>query len=125
MDAYVYTKETVLQPVNSVEQYVDGVFDFHLTTDSSDDNIITGFETVEGTEELKQQGTFAALKQRGSDPLDLTSGVQWAEAVLGEVATTVTMTQVQKEVSDVSTSISVLFTATETDTLGFYIEVTA
>ena len=124
MDALIYLKETVLQPSGAVDKYVDDVFDFHVTTDSDDASVITGAETVEGTEELKQQAMFAALKQYGSDPVSLTDGVQWAEAVFGEVASSVVMYQVQSAVSAVSSACSVVFTATSGSTLGFYIEVT-
>ena len=120
MDTLIYLKERVLQPSGAVDVYVDDVFDFHAT---SEGNVITGVETVEGTEELKQQAMFAALKQYGSDPVSPTDGVQWAEAVIGEVASSVVMYQVQTAVSSVSSACSVIFTATSSSTLGFYIEV--
>jgi len=120
MDVYIYTKESVLQPSGNTEVYVDGIFDFHLIEEGS---IITGAETVEDTAELKQQAVFAALKQKGSDPLASSEGVQWAEALLGEISSTLLMYQIKNAVTGVSGRCSVIFTTTDSGTLGFYIEV--
>jgi hypothetical protein len=52
---------------------------------------------------------FAAVKQRGGDPIEAGSGVQWAEAVLGEVPTAVIMVQVQNEVRQEGPGVQVTF----------------
>lgn len=122
MDVSIYTKETVLQPESgTAEAYVDGIFDFKLVEDGG---VITGAQTVEGTAELKQQAVIASLKQKGSDPLALEDGVQWAQSIIGETAVSVIMSQIQTAVYSVSTSLSVSFTIDNEGNLGYYIEVT-
>ena len=122
MDVSIYTKETVLQPESgTAEAYVDGIFDFKLAEDGG---VITGAQTVEGTAELKQQAVIASLKQKGSDPLALEDGVQWAQSIIGETAVSVIMSQIQTAVYSVSTSLSVSFTIDSEGNLGYYIEVT-
>ena len=62
---------------------------------------ITDAETVSGQEEIFQMATFAAVKQRGNDPLALNEGNRWAETVLGELPVDVVMQDVQESVRSV------------------------
>ena len=81
---------------------------------SNDDTVtvtkfITDAETVSGQEEIFQMATFAAVKQRGNDPLALDEGNRWAETVLGELPVDVVMQDVQESVRSVDNWCRVIF----------------
>lgn len=121
MDAFIYTKETVKQPDGTTERFVDNVFDLKPVIEGEQ---IVNIKLVEDTEELKQQAVFASLKQRGSDPLSMSDGVQWANAVIGEISGLVIMSQIKNEVNNVSPSCNVEFSLSDKEKLSFTIEVT-
>lgn len=121
MDAFIYTKETIKQPDGDTERFVDNVFDLKPLIEGEQ---IVNIELVEDTEELKQQAVFASLKQRGSDPLSMGDGVQWANAVIGEISGLVIMSQIKNEVNNVSPSCNVEFSLSDKEKLSFTIEVT-
>lgn len=121
MDAFIYTKETIKQPDGDTERFVDNVFDLKPVTEGEQ---IVNIELVNDTEELKQQAVFAALKQRGSDPLSMSDGVQWANAVIGEISGLVIMSQIKNEVNNVSPSCNVEFSLSDKEKLSFTVEVT-
>ena len=70
---------------------------------------ITDAETISGQEEIFQMATFAAVKQRGNDPLALDEGNRWAETVLGELPVDVVMQDVQESVRSVDNWCRVTF----------------
>ena len=70
---------------------------------------ITDAELVSGQEEIFQMATFAAVKQRGNDPLALDEGNRWAETVLGELPVDVVMQDVQESVRNVDSWCRVTF----------------
>lgn len=121
MDVFIYTKETIKQPDGNTERLVDNVFDLKPILEGEQ---IVNIELVDDKEELKQQAVFAALKQRGSDPLSMGDGVQWANAVIGEVSGLVIMSQIKNEVNNVSPSCNVEFSLNNKEKLSFTIEVT-
>jgi hypothetical protein len=116
MDAKVSRKERRLQPGGPVETLVDNIFDFYplFASDPRFDgapgvagmpeeekqNLIMDIETLDGgLEERLDRAMFAAVKQCGMDPVEPSDGVQWAEAVLGEVIAPVIIQQVSQAVS--------------------------
>jgi hypothetical protein len=110
VDLKVSRKESRLQPSETVEVLVSNVFDIYPVYDSVDPNLIVDVEMLDDERtELLDRAMFAAVKQRGADPLEVGSGVQWAEAVLGEVTVPVVMTQVQKEVQAEGPGVAVGF----------------
>lgn len=99
MDIKVSRKETRLQPDGAEEVLRSNIFDVYPIYGSFDTNLITDVEILDGDpEELLDRAMFAIVKQRGLDPVDLESGVQWAEAVIGEVPPEAILQQVQFEV---------------------------
>lgn len=97
---------------------MSNVFDVYPVYSLSDPNLIVDVEVLDDDRvELLDRAMFAAVKQRGADPLDTTSGVQWAQAVLGEVTTTSIMRQVEAEVAKEGPGVQVTFD-TITDTSG-------
>jgi hypothetical protein len=115
MDLKVSRKETRYQPNGPVEVLVSNIFDVYpvfgnderfnyhdqLTSQDREDleNLIVDVEILDDDrEELLDRAMFAAVKQRGQDPLDSDDGIQWAEAVMGEVSAPVIMTQIQQAV---------------------------
>ena len=73
------------------EIYIDGV----LIKGEDRHNIIMDVEILDDErEELLDRAMFAVLKQRGADPTDPMDGIQWAEAVMGEVPPSLIVQQV-------------------------------
>lgn len=66
-------------------------------------------ETVFDEDETFQMATFAAVKQRGNDPLYLDEGNRWAEVVLGEAPVDLVMEDVQESVRGVDNWCRVTF----------------
>ena len=66
-------------------------------------------ETVFDDEETFQMATFAAVKQRGNDPLYLDEGNRWAEVVIGEAPVDLVMEDVQESVRAVDNWCKVAF----------------
>jgi len=63
------------------------------------ENIVMDVEIIDDDRaELLDRAMFALMKQRGADPVELNDGVQWAEAVIGEVPPSVILQQVQSAV---------------------------
>ena len=64
-------------------------------------NIIMDVEIInDDRTEMLDRSMFAIMKQRGSDPTEPEDGIQWSEAVLGEVPPPRIMQQVQKAVAE-------------------------
>jgi hypothetical protein len=117
MDVKVSRKEPRLQPDGPVEVLVSNIFELYpvfasnsrfiygdrLTEQDREDldNLIVDIEILDGDrEELLDRAMFALVKQRGLDPVEPQDGVQWAEAVIGEVAAPVIVQQAHASVSE-------------------------
>lgn len=108
MDVAFSQKESRMQKGELVDVLVNDVFDMYPIM--ADDGVtILAVKTVEGHEEILQSATFAAIKQKGSDPLSRNSGVRWEEAMLGEVPPEAVIADIRDAVASVSTSASVEF----------------
>jgi hypothetical protein len=121
MDFKVSRKETRLFPNGPAQVLVSNVFDIYpvfgndkryqggsdlaeyLETLQSEEreNLIVDVEILDDPrEELLDRALFALVKQRGQNPVDPQDGVQWAEAVIGEVIAPVIIRQVHTSVSE-------------------------
>ena len=101
---------------------VDGEYNFSVfqvtaqeagLTDPSTIVVITKYLidalTVYDEDEIFQMATFAAVKQRGNDPLFLDEGNRWAEVVLREAPVDLVMEDVQESVRGVDNWCKVTF----------------
>jgi hypothetical protein len=120
MDIKVSRKGARMQPDGPVEVLVDNIFDLYLicaddprydgqdiyigqdrVSEQDRKNVIMDVETVDGDRaELLDRAMWALVKQRGGDPVEPDDGVQWAEAVIGEVVAPVIIQQVHASVSE-------------------------
>jgi hypothetical protein len=120
MDVKVSRKEARMQPEGPVEVLVDNIFDLYLicaddpryndqdiyigqdrVSEQDRKNIIMDVEIIDGDRaELLDRAMWALVKQRGGDPVEPDDGVQWAEAVIGEVIAPVIIQQVHTSVSE-------------------------
>jgi hypothetical protein len=143
MDVKVSRKEVRMQPEGPVEVLVDNVFDLYPVC--ADDtryegqdiyighdrvlgqdrkNIVMDVEMLDGDrEELLDRAMWAVVKQRGGDPVEPDDGVQWAEAVMGEVIAPVIIQQVQASVGEEGPGVRVV-PATAKGKLLFKVELT-
>jgi hypothetical protein len=63
------------------------------------ENYIVDIETLDDDrDELLDRAMFALVKQRGMDPVEPQDGIQWAEAVIGEVVAPAIIQQVHASV---------------------------
>ena len=92
--------------------YKDGKMYIALVTEQ-----LVNAVTVESDKEIIEQAcALATIFQRGLDPLDLDDGIQWTEAILEEVNSVELMQQIINSVSQVSSSVKVVFdTVTDKD----------
>jgi hypothetical protein len=120
MDVKVSRKETRMQPDGPAEVLVDNVFDLYpvyaddpryngrdiyigntLVPPEERHNIIMDAETLDDDRtELLDRAMFAMVKQRGNDPAEPDDGIQWAEAVMGEVIAPVIIRQIHASVAE-------------------------
>jgi hypothetical protein len=120
MDVKVSRKETRMQQEGPVEVLVDNIFDLYpiyaddplydgqdiyigqdRVSQQDRKNVIMDIETLDGDQvELLDRAMWAVVKQRGGDPVEPEDGVQWAEAVIGEIIAPVIVQQVQASVSE-------------------------
>jgi hypothetical protein len=120
MDFKVSRKETRFQPDGPIEVLVDNIFDLYpifaddprydgqdlyighdRVSEQERKNIIMDVETLDGDRvELLDRAMFALVKQRGMDPVEPQDGVQWSEAVIGEVIAPVIIQQVHASVNE-------------------------
>jgi len=69
-------------------------------TDQDRENILMDVEIIDDAQaELLDRAMFALMKQRGADPAEPDDGIQWAEAVIGEVSSPVILQQIYSAVS--------------------------
>jgi hypothetical protein len=120
MDVKVSRKETRMQPEGPIEVLVDNIFDLYpicaddprydgqdiyagqdRVSEQDRKNVVMDVETIDGDRvELLDRAMWAMVKQRGGDPVEPQDGVQWAEAVIGEVIAPVIIQQVNTAVSE-------------------------
>lgn len=120
MDIKVYQKEEVKQPKGTEYVFVPNIIDLIPEEISKNDEIyISGCVELEddSAELLEQQCALATIWQRGLDPLDLESGIEWSEALLDEINVLQLMEDIQNAVAEVSNAVSVVFD-TVTDAKG-------
>lgn len=102
MDVKTSRKEIVPQPVPGtlVMVLVPDVFDLYPIIDGTDPTLIVDIEMLnDDREELLDRAMFATVRQRGQDPVNPTQGIQWSEAVIGEVSVPAIMGQLNAAVS--------------------------
>jgi hypothetical protein len=110
MDLKVSLKETRLQPSGPVDVLVSDVFDIYPVYDLVDPNLITGAQFLEDDRaEVLDRALSATVWQRGQDPVNPEVGIQWAEAILGEIAAPVIIRQLQDAVNAEGPGIRVTF----------------
>jgi hypothetical protein len=131
MDIKVSRKEVRFQPNGPVEVLVSNIFDLYpifggddrfiyqdqLSRQDREDlkNLIVDVEILDDDRaELLDRSMFASVKQRGQDPTDPDDGIQWAEAVMGEVPAPVTMTQIQQSVNAEGPGVRTVFNTIKT-----------
>lgn len=120
MDVKVYQKEEVPQPEGNEYVYVPNVIDIIPTIDeSSGTRVITGAEVLaDNSKELLEQAcALATIFQKGLDPLAMSEGIRWSEAILGEVNVIQLMDDIVNAVERTSTMVTVVFD-TVTDANG-------
>lgn len=80
---------------------------------------LIGCELLEDDDKhlLEQQCSLATIWQKGLDPLDLEDGIEWSEAILGEVNVLQLMEEIQDSVASVTSHVIVTFD-TVTDKKG-------
>jgi len=120
MDFKVSRKERRWQPDGPVDVLVDNICDLYpilandpryadqdiqmgqgTITDQDRENIIMDVEMLDDDRaELLDRAMFALMKQRGADPVEPDDGLQWAEAVIGEVPSPSILQQAYSSVSE-------------------------
>jgi hypothetical protein len=103
MDFKVSRKETRIQPDGPVDVLVSNIFDLYpvFAGTGEDSNVIVDVEVLDGERpELLDRAMFALVKQRGLDPTEPRDGIQWSEAVIGEVSSPVIIQQVHLAVAE-------------------------
>jgi hypothetical protein len=114
MDVKVSRKEVRNMPDGPVEVLIDNICDLYpifgdsplydgqdVYAGQDKENIIMDVEILnDDRAELLDRALFALLKQRGSDPVEPEDGIQWAEALIGEVPSPVIVRQVHDAVSE-------------------------
>ena len=141
MDIKVSRKETRALPDGPVEVLVDNVFDLYPVfgnnplynnlagiSDFDRENTIMDVEILDDDRaELLDRALFALVKQRGQDPVEPGDGVQWAEAVIGEVLAPMIVQQVHTAVSEEGPGVRAVPSTVKSggkETLVFKIELT-
>lgn len=123
MDLKVSRKEKRYQPSGPVEVLVSNIFDIYPIYDTVDSDLIVDCEILDDDRvELLDRAMFAAVKQRGADPLELDDGIQWAEALLREVSPTTIMNQVQAAVQKEGPGVQVTSSTVQDPKLKSYLQ---
>jgi len=120
MDVKVYTKEAVRQPSGTEYVISPNIIDIYpvITTDENNNEIITGAELLTEEKDITEQAcALATIWQKGLDPLDLTDGIRWSEAILEEINVVQLMEDITNAVAKVTPAVQVNF-ATVTDANG-------
>lgn len=97
-------------------------------TGTDRENMIMDVEILDDDRaELLDRAMFAVMKQRGIDPVEPDDGIQWAEAVIGEVPPPTIMQQAQRAVSEEGPGVqatSYTVRSSNRETLAFKINLT-
>ena len=112
MDVKVSQKAEMLQPQGMIDVLVSGINDFYLIeeTDTNGQRWIKDIEIIDDfPEEEKDRAVFAAIRQKGQDPIAPDEGVQWAEVLLGEAPVMLLMQQIIDAVSNETKYVNVNF----------------
>lgn len=110
MDIKVYKKETVAQPSGSEDVFIPDVIDIIPELETIEGaETLKNCETVEGRDEIEQACSLATIFQKGLDPLDLTDGIRWSEAIQEEISALQLMQDIIESVNRVSASVKVVF----------------
>ena len=125
MDFDITEKEKVYQPSGSTQVLKNNIFDFKLQTHKDSDGTvwIDDVDVLDDDtdpitfDETRDRVVFAVLRQRGQDPIAPKEGVQWSEALLGEIPPALLMAQCVEAAKNESTLVSVDF-STVTDSSG-------
>jgi hypothetical protein len=73
-------------------------------------NLIMDVEILDDDkEERLDRAAWACIKQRGADPVDPEDGIQWAEALLGEIQVPVIILQQQSAVAEEGTGVHIAY----------------
>lgn len=114
MDFKTSRKETVPQPVqgNPVEMLVSDVFDLFPVYDTVDDLLVVDAEILDDPRtELLDRSMFGCVRQRGQDPVKPTEGIQWSEALVGEVSVQAIMGQLTNSVLEDGPGVKIDFSS--------------
>lgn len=120
MDLKVYQKEEVEQPDGNLTIIVPNIIDIIPEIKvSGEEEILTGALVLDtdSRELAEQQVALATIWQKGLDPLALTEGIRWSEAILEEISPLQLMEEIQTAVATTTTSMTVDFD-TVTDANG-------
>lgn len=111
MDAKVYKKETVYYDKEREVPVLDVIDFMPVFTEDGDSEKLTNIQILEDADKglVEQQCALATIWQRGLDPLDSNSGVQWAEVMLGEINAIQIMEQIVSAVENVASNMQVVF----------------
>ena len=127
MDFLISKKETRYQPEGAVDIIVDNICDLYavfadspqfagedvyvnnkLASLAERKNLIMDVEILDDErKELLDRATFAMMKQRGQCPIEAQDGIQWAEALLGEMPTPIIINQVRAAVREEGADVQV------------------
>ena len=99
MDVKVSRKETRTMPEGLVDVLVSNICDFYPVFDVSDPNLITDIEILtDSRQELLDRAMFAVMKQKGNDPVDPEDGIDWSDAIIGDVSVPLVIQQINSAV---------------------------
>ena len=101
MDVKVSRRDRRYLPEGVQEVLTSNVCDFYPVFDTKDQNLIMDIEMLSNDrDELLDRALFAVMKQRGSDPIEPNDGIQWAEAITGDVSAISIIQQVSRAVME-------------------------
>lgn len=109
MDLSVSRKETRYLPSGNVQVLMSSVYDLYPVV-AEDGLTILDVEILDDDRmELLDRAMWAAIKQYGVDPLNLTDGNQYEEVIHGETSIVALMSQIYNNVIKEGTGVTVTF----------------
>lgn len=119
MDLKVYKKETVEQPSGSETIITPNIIDVYPEfTTVNGVKVLSGAEVLTKEKDIIEQAcTLATIWQKGLDPLAVTEGIRWSEAILEEINVLQLMEDITQAVNEITPSVEVIF-STVTDASG-------
>jgi len=101
MDFKVSRRESRIMGEGLVDVLIDNACDLYPITDSVNQNLIADVEILNSPrQELLDRALFAVMKQRGNDPVEPEDGIQWSEAIMGDVPASMIVQQVHQAVAE-------------------------